>query len=91
MFDKKIVPIVDSAYGVYIPQLFAEKANDLEFNLPEDTRSILLEGPDHPEYWEAWDEVLNMEWKTGRDIYSLHHDMDLYMVCKKQWKYDNKN
>ena len=49
--------IADGCHGIYIPQFFAE-------HYPEwcaGEEEILLAGPDHPEYWDAWDNVLCSE------------------------------
>jgi hypothetical protein len=73
--------IVDGFYGIYIPRVFAkEYANDFLGIEPEDLR-ILLEGPDHPDYWDAWDSVLDHAhfMHDGRTFY-LYQDSDLFIT-----------
>lgn len=54
--------IVDDHFGIYVPQRWAElygaAATD-SANVRADDVSILLTGPSHELYWEAWDQVLN--------------------------------
>ena len=73
--------IVNGALGIYVPQAFAEEhANDFLGIEPEDLR-ILLEGPDHPDYWDAWDSVLYHAhfMHDGRTFY-LYQDNDLFIT-----------
>ena len=49
---------VDGSRGIYVPKFFAE-------NYPEwcegNEEEILRAGPEHPEYWDAWADVLYSE------------------------------
>ena len=74
--------LVDGVHGIYVPQSFAERyADSWENIMPEDI-ATLLEGPDHAEYWEAWDSVLDMAQRMDGDYrYTLHQDGDLFAVC----------
>lgn len=71
--------LINSAHGVYIPQVFAETIdwNALD-NWDEDQKSILLAGPEHEFYFEAWQEILdNCETIDGG---RLHQDGDVWLV-----------
>jgi hypothetical protein len=71
--------LINSAHGVYIPQVFAETIdwNALD-NWNEDQKSILLDGPDNESYWDAWQEILdNCETVDGG---RLHQDGDVWVV-----------
>ena len=52
--------ILDGHHGVYIPQVFTESFPEW---MDDEEREISLAGPDHPEYWEAWDSVLGSEYE----------------------------
>jgi hypothetical protein len=55
------VCIIDSAHGVYIPQIWAERYGSYwqSCNIRQEDVTILLHGPDHEFYWESWENVLN--------------------------------
>ena len=74
--------IVNGALGIYVPQAFAEEhANDFLGIEPEDLR-ILLEGPDHPYYLDAWASVFDNAslMRDGRTFYLLYQDSDLFIT-----------
>lgn len=50
--------LVDNHYGIYIAQTFAQRYGFLWPEGKEDI-DILLKGPDHEDYWEAWADVLD--------------------------------
>lgn len=50
--------LVDDHHGQYIPQVFAQKYDMPNWHVSEENAAILLEGPEHEWYWEAWEEVL---------------------------------
>lgn len=68
--------VVDGSSGQYVPQVFAERFPEW---MDDEEREILLAGPDHPEYWEAWDSVLGSEYEGqfltigegGNDLFIL--------------------
>lgn len=71
--------LFDSAYGVYIPQAACESL-PLE-NVSLEDISICLAGPEHKDYWEVWEDILNNATITlpgGR--YTLYQDNDLWAV-----------
>jgi len=76
--------LVDGARGIYAPQFFAE-CYGLEWGLSQEDMDILLAGPDHEFYWEAWDDVwmgvtLELDGKT----WHLHCDCgDIFMVVHR--------
>ena len=70
--------LIDGAYGVYVPQRFAQRYAAHEFGICKTDWQTLLAGPENPDYWEVWDEVLANA-KTAKDEY-LWQDGDLFLV-----------
>ncbi len=69
--------------GLYIPQDFANMFSDRSavHGVSDEDWAILAAGPDHADYWEAWDEVLNNASITGNGIvYTLFQDGDLWLI-----------
>lgn len=69
--------VVDGSRGIYIPQFFAE-------HYPEwctGEEEILLAGPDHPDYWEAWEDVRYSK-HDGSYLYDNEHmgGSDLFII-----------
>lgn len=76
--------LCDSARGVYIPARCAEEMEDVLLTAgadPETLDIIFPGGPDHPEYWEAWEQILRLTItdKHGKR-WTFHHDGDLWLV-----------
>lgn len=75
--------IVDGAHGIYVPQVFAQKFDLTEWKgIDPSDIEILAAGPDHGQYWDAWDEIL-MNASIDRDGRTWHlvQDGDLFMYC----------
>ena len=72
--------MVDSHHGIYIPQIFAETVRRDLFGetISAEDWAILETGPDHENYWEVWDDVLNSA--ETEDGISLFQDGDLWAV-----------
>ena len=51
--------IVDGHWGIHIPTRFLEIAEPLGVELSEHDKGI-LSNPEHPDYWECWDEILSV-------------------------------
>ena len=88
--------LVDSRNGIYVPQAFAEQFGD-SFGIAEEDRKILLEGPDHADYWETWDTVLGYA-KHEEDMPSPYawtlyeNEGDLWAVREDHiWEEDEEN
>jgi len=68
-------------HGVYIPQLFAKECATSFEGINYGDLKVLLEGPDHEHYWDAWDSVLNDASIVRNGVnYMLHQDGDLWLV-----------
>jgi hypothetical protein len=65
--------------GIYIPQHFAESYNSEQWSpIDSDDLAILIHGPEHDQYWDTWDDVINdAETICGG---SLYQDGDLWVV-----------
>jgi hypothetical protein len=87
--EKELILFANSAYGVYIPQFFAESIDrGMVTGISEEEYSILLEGPEHEEYWDAWESVLdNARITIDGSIYYLYQDMDLWIATEKGVEY----
>jgi len=75
--------LFDGASGVYIPQRFAREIDRSRVRgVSASDYEILEAGPDHEDYWEAWDEVLRMASLTLADgtRVELEQDGDLFYV-----------
>ena len=74
--------LIDSNRGVYIGQQFAQIYGK---HIPEEyaeQKAILLHGPDHEDYFEAFEEIIdNVKIKTvdGVELY-LHQEDDLWGI-----------
>lgn len=79
--DTTIECIVDGAHGIYVPQAFAEQSIGWHGIDPEDL-AILRAGPDHADYWEAWDVVLATAFYKDSDgcVWMLFQDGDLFAI-----------
>ena len=68
-------------HGVYIPQLFAQECASSFKGINHNDLKVLLEGPEHEWYWEAWDTVLSDSSIVRNGVeYMLHQDGDLWLV-----------
>lgn len=73
--------LITDAAGRYIPQQFVENFEGWGL-LPQDFQ-ILRDGPDHLDYWETWDDVLNYATiKHDGVLYRLHQDGDLWALAE---------
>lgn len=77
--------ILSSDRGVYIPQNFAEEYESYTgtwegINLVDIV--VLLKGPEHEWYWEAWNNVEMNAKFTHNDgtVYHLHLDGDVWLI-----------
>lgn len=75
----------DSARGIYIPQHFAESVNvDMLSGVDSADMDILRAGPDHENYWDSWQDVLDSAELTDSDgnVWILHQDGDLWVIAR---------
>ena len=74
--------LLDDCRGIYIPRDFAINFDIEEWGISEEDAKILLAGPDHELYWEAWDDVLRSAEYTDPNgkIWYLMQDGDLFAV-----------
>lgn len=79
--DKMLAILLDGSVGIYLPREFAKRFGNWQGIDPEDL-AILHEGPDHPDYWEAWDAVLSSASYTDDQgkTWTLYQDGDLFAV-----------
>lgn len=75
--------IVDEIHGIYVPKAFSRTVgHNMVTGATIEQFSILESGPDHEEYWEVWDEVLNDVIITDRNgmQYTLYQDGSVWAV-----------
>ena len=71
--------LITDAAGQYVPQQFAENFTGWGI-LPADFQ-VLMQGPEHQEYWDVWSDVLNYATIEHEGIsYRLHQDGDLWAL-----------
>lgn len=77
-----IACLVPSADGVYVPKSFVECYDYRYWGVSEEDAKILLEGPEHELYWEAWHDVLgSASYEKDGVTYTLYQDGDLFAVA----------
>ena len=90
----KVILFADSNRGQFIPQHFVRALSWPHFKVLdrgciqndsvmfEHYCEVVLEGPDHDEYWDAWHELeqYRYEYKPTGQVYILHLDGDLWMI-----------
>lgn len=89
--EEKTVLLIGGQYGIYIPQMFSKTyLEDKRWVGAEDTDIVTLgAGPDHPEYWEVWEKVMDAAKyvdKDGRE-WTLWQEGDLFVYTGdgSQW------
>lgn len=76
--SEPILVVIDT-HGIYIPQIFAKTCRESFYGVLDAEWDILLEGPDHEEYWDTWDSVINNA-KAYETDWVLYQDGDLWLV-----------
>ena len=78
---QELILLLSDNRGQYIPQNFIEQYGDDLVNVSDEDKQILLAGPYHELYSEAWDTVL-MDGIIRMDgnVYTLYQDGDLWAV-----------
>lgn len=80
--ESKMFVLVDGNRGIYIPRVFAQRYGQYcTRGLNENDLKILLSGPDHMEYFEVWEEVVNeVEFLFDGQLCTLYENGDLFAV-----------
>ena len=90
MEQNNIEILIDGSDGIYLPLNFARmymstaakqlKLSGMKAQQIYEDAQILLSGPDHDQYWDAWSTVLDnliIEQPDG-SLWALHQDQDLF-------------
>lgn len=74
--------IIDGSQGTYLPQAFAQQFDACTTGVDQGDWEILLAGPYHEFYDDAWDSILQDAIITDDDglEWTLDQDSDLFMV-----------
>ena len=87
MFDlpENAILYASDSHGVYIPQYFAKSVDTMYLSgVTDEDMAILLAGPDHEHYWDAWNDVECSAVLTddaGKE-WVLYQDGDLWLLPK---------
>jgi hypothetical protein len=81
------VCLIDSHYGIYIPQYLSELVKDGTLKVSgisdKSLNTILedLKSPNNEHYWDSYDSLLNYTFTTidGKEYY-LYPDCDLWLI-----------
>jgi len=80
----KVKLLLGECRGVYIPQHFVEDFNLYEFNIEPESWAVEIckEGPEHEDYWDAWQDILDNAKHQDNEghTWRLHQDGDLFLV-----------
>ena len=69
--------------GIYIPRDFAMFIDDMD-NVTQEDKDILSAGPDHNQYWDTWNDVLDKASATiNGKTWRLYQDGDLWAYCEE--------
>jgi hypothetical protein len=83
---KNATLLIDGLNGQYVPRCFAKMYDLEEWNVRPEDAAILMAGPDHAEYWDTWDHVLQHAWHENNMgvKYCLYQDGDLWSYCPEE-------
>ena len=76
--------LLSDANGIFIPQMFCQGYALDKWGLDETGWAVqcCLLGPYEPDYWEAWDQILNQaEFDDRGHKFRLWQDGDLWAYC----------
>jgi len=75
--------LLDDSRGVLIPEIFGKAFDENQWSVNPEDLKIIISGPDHEWYWEAWEAVLNTASYTmpNGTVWRLHQDGDLFAIC----------
>ena len=74
----KVIHMYSDSRGIYIPRDFAKDFPDLI----ESKDFVVLLDPEHEQYWETWDDVLDYVMIPHNGLqYHLYQDGDLYAIA----------
>jgi hypothetical protein len=77
----KIECLVDGQWGIYLPQEFAKRYNAADWGISDEDENILLCGPNHPDYWDVWDDVLGYAHTIHNgEIWHIYQHGDLFSI-----------
>ena len=90
MKASSLVLLVSDSAGIYVPQQFAKQCREHCVNVSDEDWEILLTGPDHDDYWDAWDSVVDsavlVSDKDPEERYKLSQDGDLWAI-PEEWEW----
>lgn len=73
--------LIDSSWGIYIPQVFVEREDPEAWGLTDEEVAVLKSGPDHPAYWGVWEDVVDgATLEEDGKVYRLFEDGDLFLI-----------
>lgn len=92
-FEDSIAAVaVDSHHGIYIAKVFAERYKDdiIASGYPKEDLSVLLIGPDHPDYVEVWSELFPItltDSEGNKFVFGdFGEDSDVWELTEEEYK-----
>lgn len=82
--NKGVRLLLTSGHGQYLPRDFIAETDLNEWDHITIESVHICQHPNHPEYWEAWNDILIRAEQTDKDgnVWRLWHDEDLFAVCE---------
>ncbi len=91
-FDSELV--ASDGWGIYIPQRTADYLEECWEGIKKEDLEIIQQGPNHDNYWDAWDDILNSAYLDEKEHptltdskikrrWHLYQDGDLWMISLK--------
>lgn len=83
--SESLVLAVDSHFGIYSAQTFVQRFKDCVVNPTNETEglfNVLLKGPDHEEYLDAWNDLTNesLTFRIDGVEYSIYESEDIWLI-----------
>ena len=75
--------ILNDAHGINLPRVFTKRvARERVANVSDEDWAILQAGPDHSEYWDAWQEVCDNAVLTDDNgaKYTVYQEGDCWLI-----------
>ena len=89
--SKEPILLIDSHHGIYLPKVFCEVYANLVEQEQSENLDICLAGPDHEDYWDAWEDILDTTHFTEEgvkySIGSIGEENDLWAI-PEGYEYD---
>ena len=80
-----VIVLIDECHGINIPKKFVTDFDLSWWDMTQcdNNSTAICNNPDHPDYWEAWQDILDNATFIGCDgrVYHLYQDGTLLAIC----------